>query len=205
MRRHFLSMTAIAVLATLTIAGFVRFGAAQAADQAADFTLTDTHGKQHKLSDYKGKYVVLEWVNYDCPFVKKHYGSENMQQLQRKYTERGVVWLSIVSSAEGKQGHYPPEEMNQQAAQRKAAPTAILLDGDGTVGKLYGARTTPHMFVLDPEQQMIYMGAIDDKPTADPEDVKSATNYVAAALDEAMSGRPVTTAKSKPYGCSVKY
>jgi len=174
-------------------------------DRAADFTLVDTYGTTHRLSDYHGKYVVLEWLNYDCPFVRKHYGSGNMQRLQKKYTEKGVVWLSIVSSAPGKQGHFPPDEMNNRTAQHGGAQTAVLLDTDGVVGRRYSARTTPHMFVIDPTGHRIYEGAIDDKPTTDTEDIDTATNFVGQALDQAMAGEPVTVTARRPYGCAVKY
>lgn len=172
---------------------------------APDFTLTDTTGKQHSLSDFKEKYVVLEWVNYDCPFVKKHYDSANMQNLQKTYTDKGVVWLSINSSSAGKQGNYSAEEWNKMAQEKGAMPTAILLDTDGQVGKLYDAKTTPHMYVIDPKGQLIYQGAIDDKPSTEGADISTSINYVQKALDESMSGKAVTVSSTKSYGCSVKY
>ncbi len=177
-----------------------------ASDTAAmDFELIDTLGKTHKLSDYKGKFVVLEWVNHGCPFVKKHYGAKNMQALQKRAVDSGAIWLSICSSAAGQEGTMTTEEWNKTIASTGTSATAVLLDGDGKVGMAYGARTTPHMFVVSPEGAIIYKGAIDDKPTADPADIPGAKNYVAAALDEAMAGQPVTMASSEPYGCSVKY
>ena len=172
---------------------------------APAFTLTGTDGKPHTLAEYAGKFVVLEWFNHDCPFVRKHYGSGNMQKLQKKWTGQGVVWLSINSSAPGKQGNYPPEEANELTKEKGAAPTAVLLDPDGTVGRAYGAKTTPHMFVVDPKGMLIYAGGIDDKPSTDPADVASARNHVDQALTEAIAGKPVTVATSTPYGCSVKY
>ncbi len=172
---------------------------------AENFTLTDSHGKTHNLSDYKGKYVVVEWLNHGCPFVVKHYSSGNMQSLQKKYTEKGVIWLSIISSAPGKQGHSTPDEANAAAKEKGASPTAILIDEDGKVGKLYGARTTPHMFVISPEGTILYQGAIDNVRSTDVEDIKGATNYVGQALDEAMSGRAVSVSATQPYGCAVKY
>jgi peroxiredoxin len=172
---------------------------------APDFTLTDSKGGSHKLSALKGKYVVLEWVNYECPFVGKHYGSGNMQKLQREYTAKGVTWLSVNSSAPGKQGHYTPAQVDAKSKERNAAMTAYLLDADGKVGRAYGARTTPHMFVIDPAGKLLYAGGIDDKPSTDGEDVKTAKNFVRAALDETMAGKPVTVASSQPYGCNVKY
>jgi peroxiredoxin len=172
---------------------------------APDFTLMDTHGKMRKLSDFKDKYIVLEWLNSDCPFVKAHYNSGVMQALQQKYTSKGCAWLSIVSSALGKQGNYSPAELNKKMTAWKSSQTAVLLDSDGKVGKLYGAKTTPHMFVINPQGILIYEGAIDDRPSTDKKDAMNAKNYVEAALDEAMQGKPVTTSHTQPYGCSVKY
>lgn len=172
---------------------------------APDFTLTDTNGTVHSLSNFKGKYVVLEWLNPDCPFVVKHYGGGNMQQLQKTYTDNGVVWLSINSSAPGKQGHYAPSELNDWAKKSNVAATAILLDSSGQTGQLYGAKTTPHMFIIDPQGNLIYQGAIDSINSADPAVIPNAENYVKSALDEAMAGKPITTPATKAYGCSVKY
>lgn len=173
--------------------------------QAPAFALVDTHGRTHHLSDYAGKFVVLEWINHQCPFVVKHYQSGNMQKLQRAWTDKGVVWLSICSSAPGKQGNLSPEEWNKVTAEKNAVPTAVLLDEDGTAGRAYGAKTTPHIFIINPSGGLIYQGAIDDAPSTDPKDVAGAHNYLTAALDEAMAGRAVTTAFTKSYGCSVKY
>ncbi|PWT96244.1 MAG: thioredoxin family protein [Candidatus Melainabacteria bacterium] len=172
---------------------------------APQFTLTDTNGKVHKLSDYKGKFVVLEWFNQGCPFVKKHYGSGNMQRMQKEYTEKGVVWLSICSSAPGKQGNYSPQEHNAMFKEKEASPTAILLDPEGTVGRLYDAKTTPDMFVINPKGILIYSGAIDDQPDTDPSSILAAHNYVRQALDQALAGASVKVAVTKSYGCSVKY
>ncbi|HOW97610.1 MAG TPA: thioredoxin family protein [Kiritimatiellia bacterium] len=172
---------------------------------APDFTLPGIDGVPHSLSSARGKYVVLEWFNYDCPFVRKHYGGGNMQALQKKYTEAGAVWFSICSSAPGKQGHYPAEKMAELAKQRNVASTAVLLDPDGRVGRLYGAKTTPHIFIIDPEGKLIYQGAVDSVPSADPADITSAVNYVRAALDAALAGQPVEKKVTAPYGCSVKY
>jgi peroxiredoxin len=179
--------------------------AASVGQPAPDFTLTDTQGSQRALKSLKGKFVVLEWVNYECPFVQKHYGSGNMQKLQKTYTGKGVVWLSVNTSAPGKQGHYAPAEVNAKLKELGASPTAYLMDADGTVGKAYGAKTTPHMYVIDPQGTLVYAGGIDDKPSTDQSDVATAKNFVASALDEAMAGKPVTTASSQPYGCAVKY
>lgn len=172
---------------------------------APAFTAIDTNGKSHSLADYKGKTVVLEWHNVDCPFVKKHYNSGNMQALQKAATADGVAWLTVNSSAKGLQGHLTPQAANELLAAQKAAPTAYLLDTDGTVGRLYEAKTTPHMYVIDPKGTLVYMGAIDDKPTANPEDIKTANNYVTAALASLKANKPVENAATKPYGCAVKY
>jgi peroxiredoxin len=172
---------------------------------APEFTLTDTNGKEHKLRDYKGKFVVLEWFNQGCPFVKKHYDSGNMQKLQRDYTEKGVVWLSICSSAPGKQGNCSATEHNTVFKEKKASPTAILIDEDGKVGRLYAAKTTPDMFVINPKGVLIYSGAIDDKRDTDPSSVASARNFVREVLEEAMSGKKITVEPTASYGCSVKY
>ena len=173
--------------------------------EAPDFTLTAADGETHSLSDFEGKYVVLEWLNFGCPFVGKHYGSGNMQQLQETYTDQGVVWLSIVSSAEGTQGYYPPQEMVQQKKKHNGEMNAILMDTSGEVGQMYGATVTPHMYVISPEGQLLYKGGIDDKPTTDEADVEGATNYVRMALDQAMNGEEVEVQTAPPYGCTVKY
>lgn len=174
-------------------------------EKAPDFKLTGIDGKTYALGDYRGKYVVLEWNNFECPFVKKFYGSGTMQNLQKEYTEKGVVWFTICSSAEGKQGYYDADVLKGMTADRKLASTAYLRDTDGKVGKLYGAKTTPHMFVIDPKGTLIYVGAIDDKPSADPEDIAAAQNYVTASLNLAMAGKPVEVKSTASYGCSVKY
>jgi peroxiredoxin len=172
---------------------------------ALDFALKDLSGKERQLSDLKGKFVVLEWVNFGCPFVRKHYGSKNMQKLQKEFVDKGVVWLSICSSAPGKQGNETPEAAKKGLAKFGSDASAYLVDQDGKVGKLYDARTTPQMFVVNPEGVLIYAGAIDDKPTPKPETVAVAKNFVKAALNEATSGKPVSVPSTKPYGCSVKY
>jgi len=178
---------------------------AEIGKKAPNFKLTDSNGKTHSLTDFSGKYVVLEWVNFDCPFVVKHYGSGNMQSLQQKYTEKDVVWLSICSSSEGKQGHFSNDEINEKIKEREAAMTAYLIDENGKVGKAYGAKTTPHLYIVSPKGELIYAGGIDDTPSPKQEDVKTAVNYVSKALDEALSGKKVEISTSKPYGCSVKY
>jgi peroxiredoxin len=193
------SLLAVVLLATLALA------APKAGDQAPLFTATDSNDKTHDLSDFEGKYVVLEWTNSGCPFTLKHYASGNMQKLQKDWTSKGVVWLTVLSSAPGKQGYKTAAEENAYLKQENASPTAVLMDPKGDLGHLYGAKTTPHMFVIDPNGKIVYAGAIDNKPTTEESDISSAKNYVQAALTEATSGKAVTTASSQPYGCSVKY
>lgn len=198
------------VLSTLAVVAlFTAAPAAQAAVEigkpAPDFTGTDSNGKTHKLSDFKGKTVVLEWTNPECPFVVKHYDSKNMQGLQEKYTGEGVIWLTINSSAEGEQGNQTGEQANAYISEKASKPTARLLDASGEIGKLYDAKTTPHMFVINPEGNVVYAGAIDDNDSSKPEDAATAKNYVSAALDAVLGGKPVETAQTKPYGCGVKY
>ena len=173
--------------------------------QAPDFKGTDSNGHTHSLSQYRGKYVVLEWANKGCPYDQKHYLSGNMEALQKEWTGKGVVWLSVVSSAPGEQGNVSPSEENTYLKKMNASPTAALLDPNGTIGHMYEAKTTPHIFVIDPGGKLIYQGAIDDKPTTDQADIKTARNYLNEALGAAMAGKPVPTASTRPYGCSVKY
>ncbi len=172
---------------------------------APDFNGTDSNGKTETLAQYRGKYVVLEWANKGCPYEQKHYKSGNMEALQKQWTAKGIVWLSVISSAPGEQGYVTPAEENDYLKTMHAAPTAAILDPSGTIGRLYGARTTPHMFVIDPSGKLIYEGALDDQPTPDPASLQGAHNYVSTALEEAMAGKPVTTTVTRPYGCSVKY
>ncbi len=172
---------------------------------APEFKLEGVSGKPVSLSSFKGKIVVVEWLNHGCPFVRKHYDSQNMQTLQRKYTKEGVVWLSVISSAEGKQGHVTAGEGLADKTKNQSVATDILLDPKGTVGQLYGAKTTPHMFVVAKDGTLAYQGAIDDKADADKESVKGARNYVAEAVDALMAGKKVSVASTKSYGCSVKY
>lgn len=171
---------------------------------APAFRVADTSGKTHSLDQYRGKWVVLEWLNHDCPYVRKHYNSGTMQALQKKYAGR-VVWLSVVSSAPGKQGHFSNERANELTKEKNAAPYAVLIDSAGTVGRAYDARTTPHMFVIDPQGNIVYMGGIDDKPSTRAADLKTARPHVDIALQEALAGKPVSVPTSQPYGCSVKY
>ena len=172
---------------------------------APDFSLTDSKGKTQTVSQYKGKYVVLEWFNPDCPFVKKHYGSGNMQKLQEEFTAKGVVWLSIDSSAPGLEGNLTAEQAEKKIAEWKTKQTALVLDPDGKAGRTYGAKNTPHMFVINPEGKIVYEGAIDSKATPNPSDIAGSTNYVKVALEESLAGKTVSNANTKPYGCSVKY
>lgn len=172
---------------------------------APAFTAVDSNGKTHNLSDFRGKTVVLEWTNHECPYVVKHYSTNNMQGLQKAAASDGVVWLSVISSAKGEQGHVSGEKANELTKERNAAPTAVLIDEAGTIGRAYEARTTPHMFVINAEGTLAYMGGIDDRPTANKADVEGATNYVKLALDSIKEGKPVEQAVTRPYGCSIKY
>lgn len=197
--------TVLTTCGVLVVTAGLCFSGVQVGQNAPDFSLKDTNGKTQKLSGYKGKYVVLEWYQPDCPFVRKHYGSGNMQKLQKEYTTKGVVWLSIDSSAPGQEGNYDAAELNAFAARDGAARTALMIDSDGKIGHLYGAKTTPNMYIIDPSGKLIYQGAIDNKRSTDLADVNTATNYVKAALDAALSGKSVATTATAPYGCSVKY
>jgi hypothetical protein len=172
---------------------------------APDFKGTDSNGTQHTLSQYKGKYIVLEWANQGCPYDQKHYLSGSIESQQKDWTAKGVIWLSVISSAPGEQGHVTPSEENAYLKKMNAAPTAALLDPTGTIGRLYEAKTTPHIFIIDPTGKLIYQGALDDKPTTEQEDLKGARNYLNETLTAAMAGKPVPVASTRPYGCSVKY
>ena len=192
------------LLAILLLAALPAQGATLGAP-APDFTLQSVAAGPVKLSQYRGKYVVLEWVNPECPYVRKHYGSANMQRLQKDTTAKGAVWLTINSTREGHYEYKAPGEMAAWMKQMKAEPSATLLDPKSEVGRAYGARTTPHMYIVDPKGVLVYAGGIDDKRSADPADVKTAKNYVRAAMDELLAGKPVSSASTSPYGCSVKY
>ncbi len=181
------------------------FSAVAIGEKATDFSLQDSNGNTVSLSDFKGKNIVLEWTNHKCPFVEKHYKSDNMQSLQKDFTDKDVVWLSIVSSAKGKQGYVEGKEANEIIAQKNASPTHLLLDPEGDVGKLFGAKTTPHMYIINKKGELAYKGAIDSIASADPADIKTAENYVDIALSEMLTNKAVTTASTRPYGCSVKY
>lgn len=198
-------LTAFALIGLAFMASLAVAQAARVGEKAPDFTATDTNGKTHKLSDYQGKFVVLEWTNRGCPYTQKHYNSSNMQKLQREWTARGVIWLTVVSSAPGKQGYVTAAEENAYVKQVDATPTAVLLDPTGALGHLYDAKTTPDMYIINPQGVLIYSGAIDDKATTDASDINGAKNYVALALQEATAGKPVSNPTTRPYGCSVKY
>ena len=181
------------------------FAAPKVGVSAPAFTAVDSNGKTHSLADFKGKTVILEWTNHDCPYVVKHYGTKNMQTLQKEAAEAGIVWLSIISSAPGTQGYVQGDEANRISKDQKSVRTATLLDPAGTVGRAYDARTTPHMYIIDAGGNLVYMGGIDDRPTANWADVKGAKNYVRAALADMAAGRPIAAPVTRPYGCSVKY
>ena len=172
---------------------------------APPFEVKDVRGQVQKLSDYQGKWLVLEWFNKDCPYVRKHYGSGNMQGLQQRYVTQGVAWLSVISSAPGKQGYVEPAEALDTVKTTKSAASQVLLDPSGTMGKAYGAKTTPHMFIIDPRGTVVYAGGIDDNDSANPAVIPTSKNYVSAALDAALAGQKVVTASARPYGCHVQY
>ncbi len=187
-------------LASSTLAAMPEVGA-----PAPAFSVTDTKGEVWTLDHLKGRPAILEWTNHDCPFVRKHYDSDNMQRLQRQAADQEVLWLSVISSAPGKQGHVSPDDADALTASRKATPTAVLIDESGTMGRDYGASTTPHLYMIDAEGALIYMGGIDDRPTADVADIDGATNYIDQALAELQAGQALSVPVTRPYGCSVKY
>jgi len=174
-------------------------------EPAPGFDGLDTQGKAHRLVDYRGKTVVLEWTNHDCPYVRKHYGAGNMQDQQRDAASQGVVWLSVISSAPGKQGHVSAARAEELTGSREAAPHAVILDPAGKIGRAYGAKTTPHMYIIGEAGTLVYMGGIDSISTANPKDIPRATQHVRAALQELAASKPVSTPVTRPYGCSVKY
>ncbi len=199
------SLLSLALGVALSIAAPLATAAATVGQAAPAFTLTDSNGTAHSLSDFAGKTVVLEWFNHECPFVKKHYGAGNMQRQQDAAETKGVVWLLVNSSAPGKQGHVDGAKGNAILAEWKSTPAALLLDHDGKVGNAYGAKTTPHMFVIDGAGIVRYNGAIDSTPSADASDIPSSTQFVEAALGDLAANRPVARGTTQPYGCSVKY
>jgi peroxiredoxin len=196
----------ILITASSFIAGtLLALDAPPVGSAAPTFTLPDAKGAPHSLSDYKGKFVVLEWFNPECPFVKKHYGGGNMQKLQADYTAKGVVWLTIDSNAPGTEGNLSPEQAEKVANAWKTKQTALLLDPDGKVGRAYGSKNTPNMVIINPDGKIVYEGAIDSKATPNPADIPTSTNYVKSALDESLAGKPISNPTTRPYGCSVKY
>ena len=199
------TFAASAFAAAVVLCAPAALAAVAAGQPAPDFTLTDIGGKQRSLSDFKGKYVVLEWFNSECPFVQKHYESSNMQSLQKKYGGKGVVWLTINSTNPGSSNYRNPAQSQQIMRDWSISSAALMLDSDGKVGQTYGARTTPHMWVIDPQGKVIYAGGIDDKATYRAADIQSARNFVSAALDQSMAGKPVAVPAAAPYGCSIKY
>lgn len=199
-----LTVTLLASALLLALPG-AQAATAKVGEAAPGFTLTDSNGAERSLSDFAGKTVVLEWTNHQCPFVVKHYGAANIPSQQRGAVNDEVVWLVINSSAPGKQGHVDGPTANQIQADWKAAQTHYLFDGSGEVGRMYAAKTTPHMYVIDPEGVLRYNGAIDSIPSADTGDIPEATQYVPQALSELSAGKPVSVSTSQPYGCSIKY
>jgi glutathione peroxidase-family protein len=191
-------LTLMAVLITTALS-------AETGKAAPNFSLVDSQGKTHNLSDYKGKTIVLEWINFECPFVRKHYDVKNMQSLQKKWGEKGVVWLVINSSNEGKQGHYVGDDLKKRIANEKGNQTAYLLDTNGKVGKQYGAKVTPHMYIINPAGTLVYQGAIDNNPSKDSADIPTSINYIDQGLTELMDAKPLSVSNTKAYGCSVKY
>ena len=212
-RNRIFPLLALAVVASTTLTAIV--GNSEAApvlenptvgQPAPLFTVRDTKGTTHSLDAYRGKWVVLEWFNHECPYTRKHYYTRNMQTLQREYTEKGIVWVSVVSSAPRTQGYLASDaDADRTVMEKKASPSFVVRDTAGTLGRLYGARTTPHLYVIDPQGVLRYAGAIDDKPSPSPSTVSSAHNYLKAALDAGLAGKPIAVGTTQPYGCDVKY
>jgi peroxiredoxin len=200
-----LSRNSVAVVLTAALLPLPIAAQALVGAPAPQFTATDSRGQTDSLAQYRGKYVVLEWHNQGCPYTAKHYVSGNMQSLQKEWTAKGVAWFTVISSAPGQQGYVTASEENEYLAKVHADPTAVLLDPQGKLGRLYDAKTTPQMIVIDPSGKLIYDGAIDNRPTPDVEDIRGADNYVSDALNEALAGKPIAVSHTRPYGCSVKY
>jgi hypothetical protein len=198
-------MAAAVALGATFLMGSNAVAAPAVGQKAPDFVAVDTAGKQHRLSDFAGKFVVLEWTNPGCPFVRKHYGSGNMPATQKAATEKGVVWLAINSTERAASDYLKPAALEAWMKEHSAAPTAVLMDEDGVIGRAYAARTTPHLYIIDPKGVLVYAGGIDSIASSRVEDVKTATNYVNQALGEAFGGKPISAATTKPYGCSIKY
>jgi hypothetical protein len=206
-------MKKITILLTLFVAALVAINmtvenertGAIVGELAPAFAVADAYGNTHSISDYEGQFIILEWLNHDCPFVRKHYDGGNMQRLQEKYTDQDVVWLSVISSVPGTQGYLEPEEAQEITDEKNASPTAVLLDTDSVMGRAYDARVTPHMYIIGPDGTLLYNGAIDDRPTARARDLDGAFNYVEAAMASAMNGEEIEITTNTPYGCTVKY
>jgi hypothetical protein len=198
-------MAAAVALGATFLMGSNAVAAPAVGQKAPDFVAVDTAGKQHRLSDFAGKFVVLEWTNPGCPFVRKHYGSGNMPATQKAATEKGVVWLAINSTERAASDYLKPAALEAWMKEHSAAPTAVLMDEDGVIGRAYAARTTPHLYIIDPKGVLVYAGGIDSIASSRVEDVKTATNYVNQALGEAFGGKAISAATTKPYGCSIKY
>ena len=198
-------MAAAVALGATFLMGSHAAAAPAVGQRAPDFVAVDTAGKQHRLSDFAGKFVVLEWTNPGCPFVRKHYGSGNMPATQKAATEKGVVWLSVNSTERTAGDYLKPAALDAWMKEQSAAPTAVLMDEDGVIGRAYAARTTPHLYIIDPKGVLVYAGGIDSIASSRTEDIKTATNYVNQALGEAFGGKPITAATTRPYGCSIKY
>lgn len=204
-QRPFMTVLACAALALGTLAAAPAFAAVENGKPAPDFTATDIHGKEIKLSEFKGKNVVLEWTNHQCPFVVKHYSTGNMQALQKRVTDNGDIWITIVSSATGKQGHMSAEDAKALEAEAGAKATTRIMDETSAIAYQYGAKVTPHMYVINAEGTLVYQGAIDDQPSPDIKTVETAQNYVTAALEDIAAGREVATPMTTAYGCGIKY
>ena len=198
-------MAAAVALGATFLMGSNAVAAPTVGQQAPDFVAIDTAGKQHRLSDFAGKFVVLEWTNPGCPFVRKHYGSGNMPATQKAATDKGVVWLSVNSTERAAGDYLKPAALEAWMKEQSGAPTAVLMDEDGVLGRAYAARTTPHLYIIDPKGVLVYAGGIDSIASSRVEDIKTATNYVNQALGEAFGGKPISAAATKPYGCSIKY
>jgi peroxiredoxin len=205
-RRGFLAVALAAAVPSLALVpALAQTAKPEPGKPAPAFEAVDSNGKALKLADFKGKTVVLEWTNHDCPYVRKHYGAGNMQALQADAAAKGVVWLSVISSAKGAQGYADGLEANKLTDDRKAKPTAVVLDPSGSLGRLYGATATPHMFVINKDGALVYGGAIDDKPSSNPADIPKARNFVREAITAAADGKTMSPAMTRAYGCSVKY
>jgi hypothetical protein len=201
-----MSLSRRLLIASVSLAFAAAAAAAPSVGQPApDFTLKDAAGKSVKLSDFRGKYVVLEWTNPGCPYVRKHYNSGNMPATQKDATAKGAVWLSINSTERDSYDYLPPAKLVAWLQERKSQPSAVLMDEEGSAGMAYGARTTPHLYIVNPEGRLVYAGGIDSIPSSNADDIKRAVNYVKQGLDEALAGKPISQATTRPYGCSIKY